>query len=61
MPSSHDFKKDKRNNSIKINININFFLLICFTGIILAKVPVTNGPWDQDLVMVVGIKFGMIL
>ncbi|PPR56527.1 MAG: hypothetical protein CFH13_00642, partial [Alphaproteobacteria bacterium MarineAlpha5_Bin3] len=22
MPSSHDFKKDKRNNSIKININI---------------------------------------
>ena len=22
MASSHDFKKDKRNNSIKININI---------------------------------------
>ena len=25
MPSSHDFKKDKRNNSIKININGKFF------------------------------------
>ena len=26
MPSSHDFKKDKRNNSIKININGKLFL-----------------------------------
>ena len=25
MTSSHDFKKDKRNNSIKININGKFF------------------------------------
>ena len=25
MPSSHDFKKDKRNKSIKININGKFF------------------------------------
>jgi len=48
MPSSHDFKKDKRNNSIKININGKFFprkkakISVFDSGFILG-----DGCWDS--------------
>ena len=48
MASSHDFKKDKRNNSIKININGKFFprkkakISVFDSGFILG-----DGCWDS--------------
>ena len=47
MPSSHDFNKDKRNKSIKININGKFFarkkakISVFDSGFILG-----DGCWD---------------